>query len=173
MSADAEPGRRSAHADPAAQGARVLRYWRRVSRLPGGGRLFGFFVGRMAPYTGTISPTVLELEPGRARVEMRDRRRLRNHLRSLHAIALINLGELATGLALTTALPPGVRGIPIALSIEYHRKARGTVEAESACGAPVVTKETGPVEHEVVGAILDRSGQMVARVSARWRLERL
>ncbi len=153
--------------DPAAAGARLLATWRRVRRWPLGGRVFGWLVGRMAPYSGTIAPTVLELEPGRARVRMPDRPRLRNHLGSLHAIALTNLGELTTGLALTAALPPGVRGIPTALSIEFARKARGPIEAECACVAPDVGDG---VDHDVSAVLRDAAGEVVARVTARWRL---
>ncbi len=153
--------------DPAAAGARLLATWRRVRGWPGGGRLFGWLVGRTAPYSGTIAPVVLELEPGRARVCMRDRPRLRNHLGSLHAIALMNLGELTTGLALTTALPPGVRGIPTALSIEFVRKAHGLIEAECVCAAPAVD---GEMHHEVAGALRNSEGAIVARVVATWNL---
>lgn len=153
--------------DPAAAGPRLLRTWARVCGLPAGGRLFGRLVGRMAPYSGTIAPTVLDLEPGHAVVRMRDRRRLRNHLGSLHAIALVNLGELTTGLALMTALPPGVRGIPTALCIEYVKKARGTITGECRCHVPSIV---GDVDQEVAGELTDASGDVVARVTARWRL---
>src|SRR5207302_9703813 len=69
------------------------------------------------------------------------RRRLEQHLGSIHAIALMNLAEFASGAAMTTALPPGYRGIVTKMSIEYFKKARGTVTAESRPTLPDLRSE--------------------------------
>lgn len=147
------------------QPAELLSLWRRLEPLPGGRRLFSFLLGRAARYTGSISPRVLELAPGHARVGLRDRPAVRNHLRSVHAVALMNLAEVASGLATISSLPPGARGILAGLSIEYLKKARGPLEA--VCDATIdYAGERREVPVEAV--IHDAAGDVVARATARW-----
>ena len=145
----------------------ILRSFERCRRWPGGIALFAFLLGRQVPYTGTIRARVEELTPGHAKVIMRDRRRLRNHLRSIHAIALANLGELATGLAVMAALPAEARGIPIEIRLEFLKKARGTITAEGHCQIPDVSE---PHEHPVEALMFDEAGDKVSRFSARWKI---
>jgi acyl-coenzyme A thioesterase PaaI-like protein len=147
--------------------AALVASWERWRRVPAGRWIFGRLLGGMIPYTATIRPEVLELAPGRARVALRDRRSVRNHLNSIHALALANLGELTSGLAMTAALPPGVQGIVTNLSVEYLKKARGRLEASCQCAAPVVREAT---DYDVRAEIRDDTGDVVARVTARWLL---
>lgn len=143
----------------------VRALWDRLSPLPGGRRTFSFLVGRMAPYTGTITPRVEQLEPGFARVAMRDRRGVRNHLHSVHAVALANLAEFASGLALTYALPDDARAILTGLSLEYLKKARGTLTAEARVEVPRSNEER---VYELESVIRDEAGDLVARARASW-----
>jgi len=147
--------------------ANIRALWIRLHRLPGGTRLFSWAIGRMAPYTGTIRPYVVELRAGYARVEMADRRRVRNHLQSIHAIALANLAEVASGLAMLYALPDDARGIIVGLSLEYLKKARGRLTAECACEVPD-TRERRELEIEVT--VRDASGDVVVRARPRWMI---
>src|ERR1043166_10160048 len=151
----------------AAPGPRLRALWARLAPLPGGKRLFSWLLGRMVPYTGTIRPRVVELAPGYARIQMADRRRIRNHLNSVHAIALANLAEVTSGLAVTTGLPPGVRGIPVGIAITYGKKARGLLTAEARCAVPDTSREA---EHAFESVISDAAGDVVARASVRWRI---
>ena len=144
---------------------RIRSLWRRFAPLPGGKRLFSVALGRLAPYTGTISPRVEELRDGYARVVMHDRRAVRNHLRSVHAIALMNLAEVTSGLALTYALPADARAILTGLSIDFLKKARGTLTAEASLEPPQTSERQ---EYEFESRIRDEIGDLVAIARARW-----
>ncbi len=150
-----------------APGAKVTAAWRRLSPLPGGRWLFSVLVGRTAPYTGTIGARVEQFGGGHCVVSLRDRRAVRNHLQSVHAVALINLAEMVSGLAMMSALPAGVRGIVFSLSIDYLKKARGTLTAETRTVLPIITV---PCDHELVATIRDAAGDEVARARIQWRL---
>jgi len=145
----------------------LAAWWRRLAPLPGGRRVFSWILGRVVPYTGTVRPHVLELRPGYARVRMADRHAVRNHLRSIHAIALANLAEVTSGLAVTTGLPASARGIPTTLSITFLKKARGTLTAEARCEIPDTSREA---EHAFESVISDAGGDVVARATVRWRI---
>jgi acyl-coenzyme A thioesterase PaaI-like protein len=98
---------------------------------------------------------------------MRDRRRLRNHLGSIHAIAIANVAELASGLAMTTALPPHIRGIVTNFQIHYLKKARGTLTAEAHCAVPQISEDSN---HDFNSTVTDATGDVVARATVTWRL---
>jgi len=143
----------------------LRRTWNVLRHAPGGGVLMGQILGNLAPYTGTIRPEVVTLEEGYARVRMCDRRAVRNHLSSVHAIALMNLGEVATGVAMMSALPGDMRGIITHLEMDYLKKARGSITAE--CRAPVAVAGERR-EYDVQADLTDEAGEVVARARARW-----
>lgn len=156
--------------------SRLRRAWKGLRGLPGGRWLFSKMVGFSAPYTGTIKARVEELDEGYARLTMRDRRGIRNHLRSVHAVAQLNLAEETSGLAVLFSLPSGHRGIPVHLGIDYLKKARGTVTAECRVpgGIAPIPEETPDDrrEVEVQVRLTDPHGEVVSEAQARWVIGR-
>jgi len=144
----------------------VLKWWSRLSPLPAGATMFSLALGLIAPYSATIGARVEDIRPGYARVSVRDRRRLRNHLQSVHAIALVNLGELATGLAVLSTISTDMRGILVDIHADYLKKARGklTATAEFELPEPLLDNTSCEVEAQ----LKDQSGETVTRVRATW-----
>ncbi len=143
----------------------VLRdAWNLLAGIPGGKVLFSRMIGRIAPYSGSIGARVTALRPGFCQVELDDRRAVRNHLRCIHAIALANLAELAGNIALAYALPDDARFIVSGMSIEYLKKARGTITATSECPVPTSSTRT---EYTVPVVMTDAGGEVVARATLR------
>jgi len=148
-------------------GPDLREQWRRACAIPGGKWLFSRLLRLRVPYTGSLGAVVESLEPGYCEVKLHDTRRLRNHLHSIHAMALANLGEMVTGLALVNGLPNDTRAILTGFSIDYLKKARGTLLAQSRCSLPV---NNDPDDLDVEGEIRDGDGSVVATVRARWRI---
>ena len=134
--------------------------WDLLSVMPGGKVVFSRLLGSMAPYTGTIHAQVTVLRNGYAEVQMTDRRAVRNHLDSIHAVALVNLAEVAGNVALAYSLPDDGRFIVSGLEIEYVKKARGTI---TAIGEPPVPKTSVRAAFDVPVTLRDASGEVVAK----------
>ena len=138
----------------------IRQAWDLLSVVPGGKLLFSRMVGRMAPYTGTIHPYVSVLRTGYCEVQMHDRRAVRNHLDSIHAVALVNLAEIAGNVALAYSLPDDGRFIVSGLEIEYVKKARGTI---TGIGESPVPRTSARAAYDVPVTLRDESGDEVAR----------
>ncbi len=142
----------------------IRELWDRLSKVPGGKRLFSRAIGQGAPYTATIGARVEELARGRSRVTMRDRRAVRNHLRCVHAIALANLAEVTGNIAVAYTLPDDARFIVAGMELEYVKKARGTITG--VCTCPVIDSSE---EHEyrIEVELLNDASEVVTRAWLR------
>lgn len=143
----------------------ILHYWKKLSRFPLGRWFFNLGIRYYVPYTGSIRPQVLTLEKGHCRVQIYERRALRNHLNSIHAAALMNLAEAASGIAFMTALPESMRAIVTEFRIEYMKKARGTLVAECKCE---VTPSREEKKYTIESFIKNQEGDIVAIGYATW-----
>jgi acyl-coenzyme A thioesterase PaaI-like protein len=145
----------------------ILDTWQRFTRWPGGRWAFARAVGATVPYAGSIGATITQLAPGSAAATLQERRAVRNHLRSIHAVALVNLGELVANLALMSTQPRGARWIVVGVEADYLRKARGLITARCELAQP-----DWSVAGELVGeaTLRDAAGADVCVVRLRWRL---
>ncbi|HJW07743.1 MAG TPA: hotdog fold domain-containing protein [Rhodanobacter sp.] len=138
--------------------APVLSLYRRITRWPAGHWIFSRLVCLKAPYFATIAPRFVALEPGRCEVRIRDRRRVHNHLGTVHAIALCNLAELAAGVMTDATLPADMRWIPKGMTVDYLKKAVGTMHGVATPEAAARLSADGyewPVRVEVMDGVGD------------------
>lgn len=146
--------------------SQALSLYRRLASLPGGRWLYGRLICFKAPYFATIAPRFVALEPGRCEVDIRDRRRVHNHIGTVHAIALCNVAELSAGMMTDVTIPAGMRWIPKGMSVEYLAKAKGAlhavatpenaaIEAASGYAWPVVVKVRNDAGEDVFRARID------------------
>src|SRR5690348_16741274 len=116
--------------------------YRRLSRLPRGRTVFSLVFEQAAPYFRTARPRFVELGPNRAELTIRKRRRVQNHLGTVHVIAICNGLEAAMGALAEASIPPTRRWIPKGMEVAYTAKATSDIT----CVA-----ETDPADWERAG----------------------
>ncbi|MGZ3710618.1 MAG: hotdog fold domain-containing protein [Bdellovibrionota bacterium] len=100
-------------------------------RLPFGLWLFSRALCLKAPYFSSVRPPFTVLEPERGEARIRKRRKVENHLGTVHAIAIANLCEFVAGVTLEITLPATHRWIPKSMKINYLAKANTDVIAQT------------------------------------------
>ncbi len=140
----------------------VLALYRRITRWPLGHWLFSRAVCLRAPYFASIAPRFIALEPGRCVVRIHDRRRVHNHIGTVHAIALCNMAELSAGVMTDATIPASMRWIPRGMVVEYLAKATGTMYATATPEAPAEEATSGHV-WPVCVSVRNHAGEEVFR----------
>ena len=106
----------------------VLSLWQTCTSVPlVGARVFSFAFGQKAPYFSTIRPRFTVLEPNHAELVIPKRRRVHNHLGTVHAIALCNGLEAAMGALAEASIPRHRRWIPKGMEVTYTAKATSDI----------------------------------------------
>jgi acyl-coenzyme A thioesterase PaaI-like protein len=85
--------------------------------------MFSLLFAQKAPYFATIRPRFVDIRPNRAELVIPKRRRVHNHIGTVHAIALCNGLEAAMGALAEATIPPGKRWIPKGMEVSYTAKA--------------------------------------------------
>ena len=145
----------------------IFSLWKKLSSTGLGRWFFSYLIRFINPYTGNLGAQVQVLEPGYAEVSLNDKKRNRNHLHSIHAIALSNLGEFTSGIAVLSSLNENVRGIVTHISVDFMKKARGKLKAVCRCSLPEIKED---VELKVFADIFDQDNELVSRVNVTWQL---
>ena len=107
----------------------VLKMYNKFEKFPMGKKLFSMLICFKAPYFGSVKPYFAELKNGRCVITMKKRRAVQNHIKSVHAIAMCNISELAAGTMLEASIPATMRWIPKKMSVDYLKVAKTDLKA--------------------------------------------
>lgn len=151
----------------------------RLQALPAGlgNKAFAVVAGLFVPHAARMGFRVDHMTKRSIAVTMPDKRGNRNHLQSLHAMALAHLGEFTTGLLCLYAVSAeGYRSILVKYEIEYLHKARGPITARATLELPKAkgkTKNLDKKDLEVEAELTDAKGTVVARALVTWRIGKI
>lgn len=120
--------------------------------MPFGKRFFSWYGARKAPYFSTISPQIVTLEPNRCEVLIIKRKRVENHIGTVHVIAIANGLEMAMGFMAEASIPKHLRWIPKGMTLEYPAKADSDIHCTASVSADAWVPGDLPVVVEAVNA---------------------
>jgi len=141
--------------------------WKQLSNKPVGRWAFSKLVCWKAPYFASIKPQFIALRPGYCELHIKKRRRVLNHLNTVHAIAMCNMAELAGGTMTDASIPGSHRWIPKGMNVEYLKKAQTDLRAIAELNP--IPEFDAPSELPVLVKIIDAHDQTVFRaVISMW-----
>jgi len=105
----------------------LLKLYHKFERMPFGKRIFAFMFARKAPYFATISPLIQTLRPNFCELTFTKRRKVENHIGTVHVIAICNGLEMAMGALAEASIPKHLRWIPKGMQVNYTAKASSNI----------------------------------------------
>lgn len=136
---------------------KVLVIYDKFLRWPLGQRFFSAFAARQAPYFKTVSPLVTLLEPNHCKILVKKRKRVQNHIGTMHIIAIANGLEMAMGFMAEASIPHHLRWIPKGMQLTYPNKG----ETDIMCTATVPADGWQPGDLAVKVEAVDTAGKIV------------
>ena len=102
---------------------KTLSTYNKLEKYPFGKKIFSIFVSRFAPYFATIDPKILELVPNQCTCFIKKKKKVFNHIKTVHVIAICNGLEMAMGVMAEASIPKHLRWIPKGMTVDYTAKA--------------------------------------------------
>lgn len=141
-------------------------------RLPGGLSTWvtSLALGRVVPLVGTAGLRYDEITRERVVVSIRNRRKVQNHIKGVHAAAMALLAETATGFCVGMNVPDDKLPLIKTMKIDYVRRSVGNMRAVAQLRPEqiqqIVSQEKGEVTVPVT--ITDESGQEPIQAEMIW-----
>ncbi len=142
---------------------KTLKIFKYLSRFPLGNRLFSSIVCRTAPYFASASPLVTLLEVNHCECVIKKRKRVTNHINTMHVIAICNGLEMAMGVMAEASVPDHLRWLPKGMNVEYTAKASTDIR----CVAKMNPEDWQAGEQQVTITAFDLNDTIVVKGTIR------
>ena len=128
-------------------------------------KAFSKVMGMVIPFSAKSKFDIEKLKEGYMRVSIPYIKSNMNHIKTHHALAMSELGELATGVCLAYSLPKNSQVILKSLNTEYLKKGKGKLTVEAEFDLKKI-KDRGDIIFDV--EIKNKSKETVAKAQYVW-----
>ena len=136
---------------------KTMAIYNKLKNWPMGNKIFSKLICNMAPYFGTIKPVVEEVKLNECSVLIKKGKRVHNHIKTVHVIAIANGLEMAMGVMAEASIPSHLRWIPKGMTLDYTAKAGTDIR----CVAKVNPEDWQPGDMPVEVKAYDTQGTVV------------
>jgi acyl-coenzyme A thioesterase PaaI-like protein len=126
--------------------------------------------GRVVPFFGTAGIRIEELSHSQVVMTLQNRRKVQNHIRTVHAAAMTLLAESATGILMGMNVPDDKYMVIKSLHVDFQKKASGAMKAVATLTPEQVRSAQNDAEGEILVSVSvsDASGNEPVACQMLW-----
>jgi acyl-coenzyme A thioesterase PaaI-like protein len=126
--------------------------------------------GRVVPFFGTAGIRIEELSHSQVVMTLQNRRKVQNHIRTVHAAAMTLLAESATGILMGMNVPDDKYMVIKSLHVDFQKKASGAMQAVAKLTPEQVRSAQNDAEGEILVSVSvsDASGNEPVACQMLW-----
>jgi len=155
-----------------AKSNRLTKAVNTINKLPESMRVFALSkaMGKIIKYAGTSGIRVEKLTPNECVIVMPNRKKVQNHIGSVHAAAMGLLAESATGFMTGMTVPDDRIIVIRTMELNYQKRASGDMKAVASFSNEQVDyiKNTTKGDIEVPVVITDETGTETVKAKMIW-----
>jgi acyl-coenzyme A thioesterase PaaI-like protein len=133
-------------------------------------KLLSTVFGNVVPMVGTAGIRYDLLTPEKVICSIKNRRKMQNHIGSVHAVAIALLAETATGFVVSMNIQPGGIVLIKSIKMDYKKMVKGDIIATATLTASQreLMATTPKGETSVACIVTDATGQSPIEVEMIW-----
>lgn len=133
-------------------------------------RAISLVFGKVVPFVGTSGLLYEEISETRVIVSIKNRRKVQNHIKSVHAAAMALLAETASGFVVGVNLPDDKMPLIKTLKVDYVRRSSGDLRAVATLTQADINRIRNEPKGEVLVSVVvtDATGEQPVNCEMLW-----